>query len=420
MGNSSHVSRCADLDIAPSRTRGIQKKTKKHAADTASYWHDRMRENQASQDLFDAAVNGNVKAAMMALVAHGNPNCANPEGLTSLMMAAAGGHLEVARLLVTSGGKVNSTPLAHRISPLGLATAQGNLEMVRLLLQWRADPNVGAISGNAPLSRAAAAGHLKVCLLLLEHSADPDAYDEHGVTAAMNAVDREHLEVTQLLINHGASMARADHRSSSALSRVVDVLLRMDPLGKASNGLRSPLSEYDYWTEMTNIMVERHADVNIVDGQGDTLLSKCVRHRRKDVILTLLNLGADQNFPVPSVNAGGALSLATELGNRDLCQTLILRSASVNQQNSSGVTPLCTALDNGDEEMCFYLLQSGAHYNLRDPRSGETLLMKAAAQGLRKVYDYLRPYIAVDAVSHEHGFATPPFDDDESVIASDN
>merc|ERR1719401_1906260 len=334
----------------------------------------------------------------MELVDHGNPNCCNADGLTPLMMAAAGGHMEVVRLLVTSAAKVNAAPNACCISPLSLAGAQNGLEVVRLLLQWRGDPNVAAWFGNAPLTRAAAAGHVQVAALLLEHAADPDAYDSEGVTATMQAVEHVRLEATQLLLRSGASVARADNRSCSALSRAVDVLLRMDAMGKVMGGIRSPLSEYDFWTEMCSIMVERKADVNIVDKQGDTLLARAVRSRRKDVLVTLLSLGADRDFPVPSLAGGAVLAQAVSLGERDLCEALINRAASVNQPLANGVTPLCLAIDTLDENLCFYLLQSGAQYRLRDPRTGEELVMRAAANGLRRLYDSLRPSVPVDAV----------------------
>eukprot|EP00747_Dinoflagellata_sp_TGD_P031229 gnl/TRDRNA2_/TRDRNA2_135145_c0_seq1.p1 gnl/TRDRNA2_/TRDRNA2_135145_c0~~gnl/TRDRNA2_/TRDRNA2_135145_c0_seq1.p1 ORF type:complete len:451 (-),score=87.10 gnl/TRDRNA2_/TRDRNA2_135145_c0_seq1:54-1283(-) len=368
-------------------------------SEQSSFWHEKMRENKSSQDLFQAAVNGDVKAAMMALVAHGNPNCCNAEGLTSLALAAAGGHLEVARLLVTSGAKVNATPCRHGLTPMGLASAQGHVDIVRLLLQWKADANVGRVSGNAPLTRASAAGRLEVCAMLLEHKADPDSYDDKGVTAMMQSVDHERLEVTKLLLDRGASASQVDRQGCTALSRVVDLLLRLEPNGKQLGSLRNPMSEYEYWVEMCSILVERDADVNSIDSQGDSLLCRTIRRRRKDVLITLLDLGANRDLGVPALNSGTALQLAAELGLRELCQVLVLKAASVNKPSSAGATPLGAAIENGDEELCFYLISASADCNRRDARSGMTLLMLAASRGLRRVYDRMLPHVGIEAVS---------------------
>merc|ERR1719203_955902 len=107
-----------------------------------------MRESGSSQDLFDAAIRGDVKVAMSALVSHGNPNCCNADGLTPLLVAAAGGHTDIVRLLTTSGAKVNAAPGGGAF-PISLAAAQGDMDSLCLLLQWKADPNVGARTGNA-------------------------------------------------------------------------------------------------------------------------------------------------------------------------------------------------------------------------------------------------------------------------------
>merc|ERR1712060_140650 len=158
-------------------------------------------------------------------------------------------------------------------------------------------------------------------------------------------------------------------------------------------GIRNPLSEYDHWVEICRMMVDRGANVDIVDARGDTLLSRAVRQRRQDVLLTLLFLGADRDLPVPSLDGGTALLQTVRSGDCELCRTLVQHAASVNQPTASGISPLRVAIDAVSEEMCFYLLQSGAQFNIRDPRSGESLVMRAAARGLRKVYDHLRPHV---------------------------
>ena len=58
-------------------------------------------------------------------------------------------------------------------SPLGAASHQGHEAVVRLLLEYKADPNRPNEHG-FPLQTASWNGHEAVVRLLLEHGADPD------------------------------------------------------------------------------------------------------------------------------------------------------------------------------------------------------------------------------------------------------
>lgn len=55
------------------------------------------------------------------------------------------------------------------------------------------------------------------------------------------------------------------------------------------------------------------------------------------------------------------------------------------------MTPLHLALDNCDEDLCFHLLQCKADPQIWDPRTTETIRMKAAAHGLKRLYNVLEP-----------------------------
>jgi hypothetical protein len=129
-------------------------------------WHSKMKESPESQALFWASVRGEHIQAMDALVAKANPNCCNKDGLNSLMVAAAGGHLETVRLLVTAGARVNSLPSKHGLTPMGMAAARGANEVLELLMAWNGDPNLGQLMGRTALMHAAASGHVRAGQIL--------------------------------------------------------------------------------------------------------------------------------------------------------------------------------------------------------------------------------------------------------------
>ncbi|MEO7725711.1 MAG: ankyrin repeat domain-containing protein, partial [Burkholderiales bacterium] len=92
----------------------------------------------------------------------------NQPGWTPLMYAASGGHLNVARLLISNGAQVNAT----------------------------------AENGNTPLMMAAREGHAAVVSLLLASGADAGLQTASGATAASIAQERKHPQILDLIAKH--------------------------------------------------------------------------------------------------------------------------------------------------------------------------------------------------------------------------
>jgi ankyrin repeat protein len=83
-----------------------------------------------------------------------------------------------------------------------LAAGQGDLKMVKLLLKYKADPNV-TNEGYSALLYAAQEGHLEVVKALVEAGADVNR-EVDGFTALMMAEGAPHLEIAKYLRSKGA------------------------------------------------------------------------------------------------------------------------------------------------------------------------------------------------------------------------
>ncbi|KAG8425878.1 hypothetical protein J3459_008668 [Metarhizium acridum] len=79
-------------------------------------------------------------------------------------------------------------------------------ELLKLLLDFGADPNLKDATGSTPLLLAAGAGHIKALGALLDHNADPNINDTGGSTALHRAAQSGCVACMNLLVKKGANM----------------------------------------------------------------------------------------------------------------------------------------------------------------------------------------------------------------------
>ena len=95
-----------------------------------------------------------------------NPNHINCHGTTLLHSMAQEGNLRKAQLLLDRGATIDAVDEEFRSTPLGLAARWGQREMVGLLLERGADPNLADAPWATPLAWARKKGHTAIELEL--------------------------------------------------------------------------------------------------------------------------------------------------------------------------------------------------------------------------------------------------------------
>jgi len=127
-----------------------------------------------------------------------------PDGYTALGLASFFGHLEIVNLLLGRGADVNA-PSRNEMAvvPLHSAAAAQHLAVAEVLIENGADVNVPSAGGSTALHRAAQNGQLPLVRLLLEHGARPDVADDEGVRPRQLARKENHTEVADLLHRRG-------------------------------------------------------------------------------------------------------------------------------------------------------------------------------------------------------------------------
>lgn len=136
------------------------------------------------------------KVAMaLAKSARINVNQPNRFDETPLMYAAITGDMDLAKLLIKRGAKVNRLGWA----PLHYAAAKGQKEMVSFLLKQGAFPNAPSADGSSPLLLAVTSRNQEVVQVLLKVGADPKAINQQGKSALSVAQEMKLGSIVNLL-----------------------------------------------------------------------------------------------------------------------------------------------------------------------------------------------------------------------------
>lgn len=313
-----------------------------------------------------------------------------------LGMACATGNIPRARALLDQ-----DPGLANRLSdynsgylgggaPIKNAAARGHLEIVRLLLERGADPNLpeeGIAPDGHALYAAAANGHHEVVRLLLEHGARPNAEVESSADALSRAISNGDQRMVELLCAHGAARGvhllayHNDLRTAAALF-AVNPALADDPEALANAAgeghadfVRLMLRHqpglprrviFPGWSvgaktpELNELLFRHGLNPSAPDWLGITPLHHLARNGDLEKAALFLDHGADVNARDEDI-CSTPLGWAAKFGNKPMVELLLRRGAKANFPGGPPwATPLAWAIRRGHPEIAELLRQQGA------------------------------------------------------------
>jgi ankyrin repeat protein len=267
--------------------------------------------------------------------------------LTPLFAALAGRHFQTVELLRHNGANVNFRRDDGE-TPLVSAAWYGDLEVVRLLLDYKVDVNARALDNwtaiycvsNGPHSGFPVTPHYgpqllpDVARLLLEHGADVNARVDNGMTPLHIAADNE--EVVGVLLEHDANVGAEDNRGRTPFHVAAES-------GKV---------------EVVRVLLEHGANVGAEDHRGRTPFHVAAEYGRVEVVRVLLehgaNVGAEDNRGRTPFHA------AAEYGRVAVVRVLLEYGANVGAKDNRGRTPFQIASVYRDSEIMKLLSEHGA------------------------------------------------------------
>ncbi|XP_066242235.1 ankyrin repeat and SOCS box protein 10 isoform X2 [Saccopteryx leptura] len=219
------------------------------------------------------------------------------------------------------------------ITPLHVAASRGHIEVLRLLLRWRARPDM-APAGRTALHEACAAGHADCVHVLLVAGADPNIPDQDGNCPLHLCRGSSILECAELLLRFGA---KVDSRSEEEEETPLHVAARLGHVELADLLLRwgacLDARDAEGWTPLLIACDTRC--MSPADAEATT--ARCLQLCR-----LLLSAGADAN--AADQDKRRPLHLACRRGHAAVVELLLAYGVSVNIMDYGGHTALHYAL----------------------------------------------------------------------------
>ncbi len=292
---------------------------------------------------------------------------------------------------------------------LGMACATGDLARARALLDQ--DPSaVNRVSdyggyylgSGAPIKNASAQGHLEIVRLLLERGADPNLPEE-GIApdghALYSAAANGHHEIVQLLLDHGAHPNVEVESSADTLSRIItngDQKL-IDLL--CARGAARGVHLLAYYNDLRTAAAVFATNPALAD-DPDALANAASEGHEGFVRLMLKHrpdLPRRVSFP------GWAVGAKT----REVNELLFQHGMNPSAPDWLGITRLHHFARNGDIEKAALFLDHGADLHARDEDVCSTPLGWAAKFGQKPMVELLLKRGAQTSLPDDPPWATP-------------
>lgn len=276
-------------------------------------------------------------------------------GLPFLVASVRSDDREMIDYLLGKGVKVDYKG-AQPVTALAVAAEGGKVDLMKRLIDAKADPDVRGVTGKSLLIEAVIERSRPEFDLLLASRADVNAKTGDGAsgdrTALTYAVAAGDREMQELLLKAGATTEVVGPGGDPLLHEAV----------KARD------------LDLVKRLLDHDANCQVVSRERESPLLAAIRHEDLDLVDLLVAKGADPSFAAEGGQA--PLLEAVSLGNLAIAHQLIVAGAKMDKQ-----ALLAAAYAKRDDPLMNLLLASGADPESTLPESKERVFDAAVRDG---------------------------------------
>jgi ankyrin repeat protein/glyoxylase-like metal-dependent hydrolase (beta-lactamase superfamily II)/dipeptidyl aminopeptidase/acylaminoacyl peptidase len=253
-------------------------------------------------------------------------------------------------------------------SLLHLAAAAGHLPMARWLIERGVEIDARTLQMSTPLMHAALAGKADMVRLLLSLGAVIDARDSYQRSAfILVARDSGDAEMARMLLDSGADINAADRWNDTALS----------------------LAAWRGFGDLVDLLLERGAQIPADPAQKQQVFALAIANGLEKLFEHLLAAGAD--ISAKDSLGGSLLHAAADGGSASVMKRLLEKKLDINGKDRNGWTPLHRAAERGYLPAAALLIERGARLDERT-LAGETPFNLALAENNAEVIALLKSH----------------------------
>ncbi|CAB3401444.1 unnamed protein product [Caenorhabditis bovis] len=322
-----------------------------------------VQDSMGQTPLILAASQGQLESVRLLVESNADVDCIDHNGRTALQWAAINGHTDTVRYLCGVGSdelhKDNDGAISLHYAvahdnvdlvrilineqtinaadrygqhPLIVACGHGNVNVIRELLANGAPRNLAAHDGRTPLTVAALAGHTEIIELLAPGICDWNQLDQDGTPLVHTLIVSKLIYTAEILLKSGASPTAKDAHGRTCAHVVA-----------STNDLNAAA-----------MLRTLGASFEVTDAAGRTPLMTAVWAKHYQIVFYLLETCGVEPNRVDHQGAS-ALSIAAQIGDRDLVTLLLKFGADATIRDSMARTPIDVARLSGHESIAALL-----------------------------------------------------------------